>query len=200
MAIATAAQVRLYVRAISGTAEDTTIDTLIARFDALAAGWCGYQAATSSASPTFEDVTITQYLDGPGGVELRSPIQPIQSVTSIHDSSDRSYSSGDLVDSGDYTLYGDEGLVRLNDDSAHGAFSTVPRAIKLTAIIGYATIPAAIIHACGLQAAFWYQGRDHIGKSSVSQGGGSVSTKGLDLLPEVKQALAPYRLTASWVG
>lgn len=200
MAVATAEQVRLYVRAISGTAEDATIDTLIARFDAVAAGWCGFPAASSASSPTFEDVTITQYLDGPGGVELFSPVYPIQSVTTLHDSTDRTYASADLIDAGDYTVYGDEGLVRLDDDSAAGSFSTASRAIKLTAVIGFATMPAAIVHACALQTAFWYQGRDHIGRSSVSQGGGSISTKGLDLLPEVKQALSVYRMTAPWLG
>ena len=201
MALATAAQVRVYLRSLQGTAEDATLDSMIARFDALGASWCGLPAASLTTSPTFEDVTITQYLDGPGGQELHTS-RPIQSVTSVHDSTDRTYGSGDLVASGDYTLYGDEGLVRLDDDSAHGAWSETKRGIKLIAVVGFATIPAAITHACGLQVAFWYQNRETAGRRSVSQGGGSVSLtdSGLSLLPEVREALAPFRLTSGWIA
>lgn len=201
MALATAAQIRVYLRSLQGTAEDSTLDSMISRFDAIGASWCGLPSASVSTSPTFEDVTITQYIDGPGGQELHTA-RPIQSVTSIYDSTDRTYAAADLVASGDYTLYGDEGLIRLDDDSAHGAWSTTTRAIKLTAVIGFATVPAAITHACGLQVAFWYQNRETAGRRSVSQGGGSVSLtdSGLSLLPEVKEALAPFRLTHGWIS
>ena len=193
MALATAAQIRVYLRSLQGTAEDSTLDSMISRFDAIGASWCGLPSASVSTSPTFEDVTITQYIDGPGGQELHTA-RPIQSVTSIYDSTDRTYAAADLVASGDYTLYGDEGLIRLDDDSAHGAWSTTTRAIKLTAVIGFATVPAAV--------AFWYQIRETAGRRSVSQGGGSVSLtdSGLSLLPEVKEALAPFRLTHGWIS
>lgn len=201
MALATAAQVKLYLRSLQGTAEDATIDSLVARFDAIAAAWCGFPSASLTTSPTFEDVTLTLYLDGPGGQELHTA-RPIQSVTSIHDSTDRSYGSGDLVASGDYTIFGDEGLIRLDDDSAHGAWSETRRGIKLIAVMGYTTTPSALKHACGIQVAFWYQNRETAGRRSVSQGGGSISMSdaGLSLLPEVKEALAPYRLTCSWIA
>ena len=201
MALATAAQIRVYLRSRQGTAEEATRDSRSSRFDAIGASWWGLPSASVSTSPTFEDVTITQYIDGPGGQELH-PARPIQSVTSINDSTDRTYAAADLVASGDYTLYGDEGLIRLDDDSAHGAWSTTTRAIKLTAVIGFATVPAAITHACGLQVAFWYQNRETAGRRSVSQGGGSVSLtdSGLSLLPEGKEALAPFRRTHGWIS
>ena len=201
MAIMTAAEARLYVRGITGTGEDSNLSTLISRADAVFASFLGLPPASAGAAATLEDTTITLYIDGPGGQELRLPYGPILSVTSIHDSDDRLYSSADLVAASDYELYGDEALIRLTDTSSHGYWSTTRRAIKVAAVIGFSTIPEDIKHAAGLQVAHWFQGRDHVGSKSINQGGGSITVNGLDLLPEVKQALAPYRQAgAIWVG
>ncbi len=201
MAIMTAAEARLYVRGITGTGEDSNLSTLISRADAVFASFLGLPPASAGDAATLEDTTITLYIDGPGGQELRLPYAPILSVTSIHDSDDRLYSSADLVAASDYELYGDESLIRLTDTSSHGYWSTTRRAIKVAAVIGFSTIPEDIKHAAGLQVAHWFQGRDHVGRKSINQGGGSITVNGLDLLPEVKQALAPYRQAgAIWVG
>lgn len=201
MAIMTASEARLYVRGITGTGEDSNLDTLISRADAVFASYVGLPPASAGGVATLEDTTITLYLDGPGGQELRLPYGPVLSITSIHDSDDRLYSSADLVAASDYELYGDESLVRLKDTSSHGYWGTERRAIKVAAVIGFATIPEDIKHAAGLQVAHWFQGRDHVGRKSVSQGGGSITVMGLELLPEVRQALNPYRQAgAIWVG
>ena len=201
MAIMTAAEARLYVRGIQGSGEDSNLSTLISRADAVFASYLGLPPASAGAAATLEDTTIVIYMDGPGGQELRLPYGPVLSVSSIHDSDDRLYSSADLVAASDYDLYGDESLIRLTDTSLHGYWSTVRRAIKVSAVIGFSTIPEDIKHAAGLQVAHWFQGRDHVGRKSISQGGGSITVNGLELLPEVKQALNPYRQAgAIWVG
>lgn len=203
MAIATAAQVRVYIRGLSSssTAEDTTLDTLIARCDSVFASYLGFGPPwPTSGDPTIEDTSYALIMDGPGGVDLRLPIYPIQSVTSIYDSADRLYSSADLIPSGDYTVYGDEGIVTLDADGTTGDWSKVTRGLKVTAVLGWSTIPDAIVHACCLQVAHWYSARDHIGRTNVSQGGGSIAVRDLGLLPEVRQALAAHRLPASWVA
>lgn len=201
MAIMTAAEARLYVRGITGTGEDSNLSTLISRADALFAAYVGLPPATAGGVATLEDTTLTLYLDGPGGQELRLPYGPILSVTSVHDSDDRVYSSADLVAASDYEVYGDEFLIRLKDDSSHGFWGKERRAIKVVFVVGFSTIPEDIKHAAGLQVAHWFQGRDHVGRRSISQGGGSITVENLSLLPEVKQALAPYRQAgALWVG
>jgi len=48
--------------------------------------------------------------------------------------------------------------------------------------------------------AHWYNARDHIGRTNISQGGGSITVRDLGLLPEVRQALAAHRLPSSWVA
>jgi hypothetical protein len=200
MAIATAAQARAYIRGLTGTSEDTTLDTLIARCDSLFASYLGFPPAAAGGDPTIEDVTYTLILDGPGGRSLRLPVYPIQSITSIHDSGDRLYATEDLIPASDYTLYGDEGIVWLDDDGTTSEWSTVKRGIKAIAVLGWATIPDTIVHACCIQVAHWYSARDHIGRTNISQGGGSIAVRDLGLLPEVKQALAAHRLAASWVA
>ena len=200
MAIMTAAEARVYCRVISGTAEDSTFNTLITRVDAAFAGYLGLPPAAAGGNPSLEDATHTLYLDGPGGQELRLPYMPIQSITSIHDSTDRTYGASDLVDSSDYELFGGEALVRLKDNSAHGTWSEARRAIKAVAVIGWTTIPEAVKHAAGLQVAHWFQGRDHVGRTNVTQGGGTINVVDLGLLAEAKQALQPYRQASVWVG
>lgn len=200
MAIMTAAQARVYIRGLTGTGEDSTLDTLIARADSLMASHIGIPAAIAGGDPTIEDTTHTLYLTGDGSDELRLDFYPIQSVTTVHDSSDRTYPAADLVPSGDYTLFGDEGLIRMDDDGGTGSWSSTRRAIKVVAVIGWSTIPDAMLHAAGLQVAHWYNARDHIGRTSISQGGGSIAVQGLQLLPEVKEALRPYRLASQWMG
>ena len=200
MAIMTAAEARLYIRGITGTAEDTNLDALIARADALFAGYIGLPSPTVGGNPTLEDSTHTIYLDGPGSQSLQLPFLPVQSITSIHDSELRTYDAPDLVAASDYELFGDEGLVRLKDSSAHGLWSEYKRAIKVVAVIGWATIPEAIKHAAGLQVAHWFQGRDHVGRTSVAQSGGTINVHDLGLLHEVREALQPYRQASVWVG
>lgn len=199
MAIMTAAEARLYIRGITGTGEDTNIDSLIARADALFAGYIGLPSPTVGKSNAGRQHPH-HLSDGPGSQYLQLPFLPVQSITSIHDNDERDYGSLDLVASGDYDLFGDEGLVRLKDDSAHGTFSDIKRAIKVVAVIGYTTIPQAIKHAAGLQVAHWFQGRDHVGRTSVAQGGGTIDVHDLGLLHEVREALQPYRQASLWVG
>ena len=196
----TAEQARLYIRAIQGSAEDSTISTLVARADSVFASFIGLPAPTTGGNPTLEDTAHTLYLDGPGGQALQLPYMPIQSITSIHDSTDRTYGSGDLVAGSDYDLFGSEGLVYLKDSSVHGSWSGTTRAIKVIATIGWTAVPEAIQHAAGLQTAFWFKNRDQVGYSSINQGGGSVSIAALGLLPEVQEALQPYRQASTWVG
>jgi hypothetical protein len=200
MAVLTAAESRLYIRGLTGTAEDATLDTLITRADRGFAAFLGLPSPTAGGNPTIEDTAHTVYITGEGGLSLQVPYMPVQSITSIHDSTDRTYGAGDLVAGSDYDLFGLEGLVLLKDASTHGSWSTTDRAIKVTAVIGWSTIPDAIKHAAGLQVAHWFQGRDHVGRTNVAQGGGTIAVQSLGLLPEVVEALRPYRQASVWVG
>lgn len=191
MALATASQMKSYLRVLTGTTEDTLLDTFVTRFDAIAAAWCGFPNETGAA--TFEDGTYTHYFDGDGTDRLQLRIAPAVSITTVHVDVDRAYGASTLVDSGDYELFGSDGLLLLKTTSSQGAFSKGYRSVKVVYVAGYATIPDDIIHACGMQVSHWYRNRDNIGFQNVSQTGGSVSVAGLELLESVRQSLRPYR-------
>mgnify|MGYP001562733235 CR=1 FL=1 len=194
MALATAAQAKLYIPELTsaGTAEDANLDTVIARVGGIFARWCGYPPASLGVVPTMESASRTLYLDGPGGRDLRLPTWPLTAITSIYDSPDRDYGSEDLVAAGDYTLVdGDHGLVVLDVDAAHGAWTTGRMAIKATVTAGFSTVPVDLVHlACLATKAAWDLRRNQ-GKSSLSQQGVSVGLRDEELLsPVVRAGLA----------
>jgi hypothetical protein len=202
MAVVTAAEVRAYIPTLSGTGDDTVLNTLISRFDQIAAGHMGYPAQSSGAI-SMESGTYIEYLDGPGGRELRVSARPVVSVTSVYDDPDLDYTdSADLIQASDYTLYGLEGKVILDYNAVDAAWSVGHRHIKITYVAGYsgATMPNAIKHAACIQVAHWYSGRSHIGKTNVNVQGQSMALQSWELLPEVRMALQPYSLATSWVG
>ena len=199
MALMTAAEARVYIRGMTGTGEDTNINTLIARADGAFAHYLGFMPHT--AIGTIEDVSRTEYLDAPGGILLRLPVWPVVSVTSIQDDPTHKYDGSTyLLASGDYTLYGDFGVVELSPTGTWGEWSEGFRNLKVVYVAGWATIPADIKHACGVQVAHWYRNRDSIGKGSINQAGGSAQVEPLTLLPAVKEALAPYRTMSGGIG
>lgn len=204
MAVITAAEARAYIPTLTGTTDDTLLSTLISRFDASAAAFMGFPKQSSGAI-SMESGTYIEYLDGPGGRELSVTVKPVTAVASIYDDPDLDYTdAADLIASSDYTIYGVEGRIVLDFDATYAAWSSGRRHIKITYGAGYgdagAPLPVAIKHAACLQVAHWYNARAHIGKSNLSAGGQTAALNTLELLPEVKESLAPFRLATLWVG
>jgi len=201
MAIATAANVRAYIRALTGTSEDTLLNSFILRFDRVGSSYCGFPTASNLS--TFENNTYTHYFDGDGSDRLQLRVAPANTITSVHVDVNREYGSDSLVASSDYELFTDEGLLLLKTDSDQGSFSTGYRSVKVVYTAGFTAIPDAIVHACGIQVNHWYMNRDTIGKSKITQNTSTIDVAPLSLLPEVKQALSPYRLggqIGGWLG
>ena len=205
MALMTAAEARAYLPNIQGTAIDSELVTLIARFDAVAAQWCGFPdspGGTVGAVQTLESASYVLYLDGPDPGDsslLWLGVWPVTAIGSIYSDPIREYGSDTLVASSDYTLFGDQGLVELSADSGE-SWSKRQRAIKATVTAGFSTVPSALKHAAGIQVAHWFRSRSVIGQKSVSQRGTSTTVQNLGLLDEVKQTLAAYVLTGGSVG
>lgn len=190
MALITASAARAYIPSLSD-GDSTQLDDLIAKADVALAHLCGYPMY-GLGTRSMEAQTYTLYLDGPGGRELYLP-PPIQSVTSIHDDELGAWGSDTEVDSGDWTLFANEGLVRLNVSGGHGAWSTARRAIKVVASLGYSTVPDGLKHAAGLWVAHAYRNTiPSLGKSSITQREATVALVTSAFPPEVKQAAAPF--------
>lgn len=201
----TAAQLREVIPELTGTTEDTTLATLIARVDAAFARYCGYPPATAIATPTLESASYVLYLTGAGTRFLTLPIRPVTAVASVYDDLDLDFNdAADLVASADYALRWDpargQQLV-LTSTSAHGSWSTAAGAIKLTCTAGFTTVPSDILEAVRLAARQWWDRRKRRGKTSVSDNGGSIQYADEDILTdEVKALLGSFRLPSTAIG
>ena len=206
MAIVDASTARDYIPALTGTASDSLLNTLITRFDAVASGYMGFPKQ-SDGTISLEVGTYEEYLDGGidarDGRELMLMVRPVVAITSLFDDPDQHYDdTADQIASTNFILYDVEGRLVLRNDKEDSAFSGARRAVRVIYTAGYSssTMPKAVQHACCIQVAHWFQARAHIGKTNVSRAGQTAALMSLSLLPEVKEALAPYRLPTTWVG
>lgn len=193
MAVITQAEARVYLLGVS--VDDSVVADLITRADAILAAWCGYEAATEVGAPTFEDVTVTRYMPGPGGRDLWLPVWPIVSITSIYDDPEEVYGATTLVASGDYDIR-DRGRVRLKGTATHGTWTEDADAlpIKVVWVGGWATPPSAIKQSVAEYVAVLWRLRAGPGVSSNSSQKGTTNIPTGEIPMSIKQRLAPYRL------
>lgn len=196
MALITAAEARLFVPSLTGTAEDTNLDALILRADQVLAAWCGYRRA-DGGDFTLESATYTAFLPGPGGRRLRLPVYPIVTLTSIEDDTDEVFDgTTNLVASTDYVSRDAEGIVLLKTSAVHGAWSTSRQeVIKAVFDAGWSTVPNAIKLATAMLVSHWHGLRHTAGLQSASNELGGTNAWRTEQIPDsVKQIIEPYRL------
>jgi len=167
------------------------------------AHFCGYPLADGAVRPSMLSSTYTRYLDGPRRTEDRAldiGIRPLVSVTSVHQDEDWDYAASDLIDSGDYVVDTEEGVVWLRPNTSH-VFGRSPRRFKAIVVAGFAALddahPLVELTALAVRALI-DTGRSQ-STASVSGGRGSVSfVEQSTVLPRIVRAeLAPYVLGAS---
>jgi hypothetical protein len=206
VAVLTTAEAKTFLRGIASgsSSQDTLIDTLVTRADQILSRWCGYPAYTDGAAgtSTFEDQSYTLYMSGPGGRELKLPVYPISTVTSIEDDSTEAFDGTTyLVASSDYDLRKSEGTVLLKTTSVHGQWSeTASPVLKVVVVAGWTTVPEQLKSACGEMVKHLWEMREKSGEQSRSQSGTSVSYRDEQIPPHVRTILSPYRLRGVWFG
>ena len=172
---------------ISGTSDDALLALLISQVSRRLESYCK-RTFTKGASDATEYMT--------GGSKVLEPKQfPISGITSIIEDNDRLF-TGDALDA---TSYYQDGrfIYRVDGERWSSEIGT----IKLVYNGGYTdsggtlqAVDDAIVEAAMIQTAFIYQRRLRLGTSSVAGGDGSVQTlTEVDLLPEVRKALMPFR-------
>ncbi|HQG81820.1 MAG TPA: hypothetical protein PLU14_00295 [Caldisericia bacterium] len=119
-----------------------------------------------------------------------------------------SYSDSALTENEDYYVWYDEGVIEFFTEFTE----TRPKEVSITytggfssletlTVTGFATVfdvvgvPPIISIACARQTAFDFMRRRDTGIVSLNTRDGSFSTLFVDLLPDVKQALLPFRRT-----
>jgi hypothetical protein len=210
MALITAAQVREHYAKLTGTNEDTILNTLVTRADSLMAQWCGLPRPDSGPH-TLEDVTYTRYYDGPSILDPRIldlDVAPVQSITSLATDTAGTWAYGTTwTVTTDYVLDINRGKVYLSPGSSK-AFISAHRAIKVVLVAGFTTVPADLVAACAFQVVHLLNLRTSQGLQTVNAGGSSATKAfnseqgGADFLipPLVQAALRPYRLVGSYGG
>lgn len=196
MALATAAQVRALAPGLS-TADDSTIDALIARIDSAFARYCGHPMPDSGAQ-TMEAATYTTL---PGRYDLgieqdraiaTLPTPPILSIASVHVDPEQDYGSDTLLTATEYVADGRR--VELLVGATH-SWSELPRANRVVVSAGYVIASHPVLtEAAIVQAIHQIGNTSAAGSDSTSTRGGSRSVAPLSLLPEVRDMLYDYRL------
>lgn len=198
MALLTSTEAKAMKPDLTGTAQDTLIDTLIGRADERLATWCGYPNYDSSVIPSLTSQTYTQYLDGPSWENqqvLAVPFFPLGSITSIHDDpGDRSYGAATLVASSDYETDAYRGLVILTPTAVQGSWSKGFRAQKIITAAGWSTVPELLKQAGAELVWHWYRLMRERGHDSVSIGGSSAGSWGAEIPKYIRELVAPFRL------
>ena len=186
MAYCTLDEVKAYLDIKSTeTDKDDLIDTLIKSSQAFINEYC---------NRTFEKEALIEYHDG-GSNKIFLNCYPIQTSPAIQvwDSWDRTYASGDLVDSNDYFIDYDQGIITF-DYGVGGS----PGAVKVSYTGGYKSyqLPTPIIQACIELVARKFKEGPSGGLGVPSRalpGGGNVTFVIDDLLPQTRIVLDSYR-------
>lgn len=188
MAYCTKAEVKLYLDIKETEVEkDALIDTLILSSQAFIDEYC---------NRVFEQVAVTEYHDG-GSNKIFLNRYPVASTPAVQiwDSWDRTYANPDLIDSDDYFVDSENGIIKFDYDVGGS-----PGAVKIVYTGGFATIPTPISQACiELVARKIKEGPSGgLGVPSRALPGGGNVTYVIDaLLPQTKVALDAYRKMGS---
>ena len=196
MAILTAAEVRaVALPALTGTTEDTLLDTLIARADVAIARHLRWPTP-ASGTPTLEAssyVLLPERVDYLDPTLLSTGMRPVISVTSITvDDGTGAYAT--TLAGTAYALRGAAGRIKRIDGDPWIADYLAAGWYKVTVSAGFSAIPADIKQAACLLVAHWYRQLFPDGGATSDAGVGSIVFRGGVLPPPVVEMLAPYML------
>ena len=204
MAIITAAQARDYIPGLTGTGQDTLLETLISRAEAMISRRLHYPAATAGAASSLESTAYTHHVGRSppvviDGDVLRLPVRPVLSVTTIHDDPDWAYGASTLVASTDYVVDGEAGTVTLKPTATAGAWSTAAGDVRVVYTAGWSTDRADMQQAVGMLVQHLYRLRKEGGRLSVSGGQVSESLRDEEMPAHVSQIVDLYQLAGGYL-
>lgn len=147
-------------------------------------------AANSYTNRKLKSRALTEYYDGDDSNLLVLNQRPVTAVASVYVDSAWEWGSDTLVDSDDYQVYEDEGLVRF----VGTVLPSGARVVKVTYTAGYATIPYDVERAVQDLAFYWYKQRTDkgIGVLSRSTEGRTVSYA-QEIPQQIKDVFDVYR-------
>jgi hypothetical protein len=185
MAYCSADEVKVYADIkTTDTSKDDLIESLILACQSFIDEYCNRSFEKSSMTEYFGDVLASKLFLSKYPIDTKKSIK-------VWDSWDRGYADSDLVDSSDYFVDAENGIIKLDYEVGGSAGS-----VKVTYSAGYLAIPSAINQACiELVARKLKEGPSGgLGVPSRALPGGGNVTFVIDaLLPQTKIALDSFR-------
>jgi hypothetical protein len=191
--VITAAAARLQIPGLTGTAEDTKIETLIDVADAMiAAAVCA--AMPDNGAPTLASATYTliepEVVVSEDGYTLLVRVPNITAVTSLHVSASRVWDASTLRDSAGYVLDVRTSMIEI--DPSYPPLPLTRRSVRAVVTAGWATLPDDLAHAVAVLTRHLFDLRHGQGRTSVSEAGISTSLRPETMPDAVRQMIARY--------
>lgn len=175
--LTTRAAVKTYL-GITVTTWDAILDVLVTQASKAIERYC-YRV--------FAAASYTEYYNGNNNQRLCLRQYPVNSITSIHDDTDREFAAVDLIATTDYTFDTNSGIVYFDGVTLTKGL----RNIKVVYNAGYSTIPEDLVLACYKLIGGAFNKRKSDGQASDALGNVSFSYETI-FSPEVEMLLRPF--------
>jgi len=175
-------ELKLFIGITAGT---STYDTQLEEF-INGASWLLKEETTRF----LKAQSITEYHDGIGSNLIMLRHRPVNSVTTLHSDSARSFAAASLISSDDYQVYTNGGYIVVTN----AGLDVGAKVIKVVYNGGYTVIPSDLRMACIEHVTYQYEKflKSHrVGLKSVSNDAGS-DTYVEDMPGSVKRAIKRY--------
>jgi hypothetical protein len=146
-------------------------------------------------------VDVAEIFDG-GALSLATRRFPVESVSAIYIDEDQAFGSESVLTADDYRVNYSRGRIvyQLGSSEWPDGFQNIKVvytggfvATDATATEGQFVMPVAVRRALSIQASFEWRNRRNLGQQSVSGQGVNISLAPAKLLPEVQEALWPFK-------
>ena len=199
MSVVDLSTIKEYLPELAGsTGSDTELTSLRDRVESAVARYLGFPVPDSSLNPVLDVATYTLFVDSPTTYDaytLQVPIAPIVTITSIHTSINRKYTSDELIDGSFYTFSSTAGRIFLDPNITTKTFFSGYRANKVVLTAGYTsvTLPDDVEHGICVWIAQLHRQKTTQGKESISQANSTVRVSPKTIPMEVKELINPVR-------
>ena len=185
-----------YLPEVTGTGSDTELSNLLDRVEATIARWLGFPSPDSSNTPKLDVNTYTLYIDSywvDNITVLQLPLKPVVTITSVHADIERKYTADTEVNSDEYEIDKQQGLLIIKPDTSTVGFTKGYRANRVIGTFGFTLYHRDIIHAICVYASQLHRAKTSQGKKSQTVRGSSTAYMPNTIPAEVKEILYPYR-------
>jgi len=185
-----------YLPEVTGTGSDTELSDLLDRVEAAIARWLGFPSPDSSNTPTLAVTTYTLYIDSywiDNINVLQLPLRPIVTITSVHADPERKYTADTEVNSDEFEIDKQQGLLIIKPDTSTVGFTKSYRGNRVIGTFGFTLYHKDVVHAVCVYASQLHRAKTSQGKKSQTVRGATTSYLPNTIPPEVKEILYPYR-------